>query len=109
MSRRGTPRTPSIMKDYPNVSYIKGDCLEVDSFKDVLPGITGCIHTVGTLIEKKSDYKKSYKAMNRDTAINMARELNAINPNSKIPFVYLSSAKAPPILSEYFTTKLEAE
>ena len=71
MSRRGTPRTPEIMKDYPNVTYEKGDCLDVESFKHLLPGVTGCIHTVGTLIGSKT-YEKSYQAMNCDTAINVA-------------------------------------
>ena len=64
---------------------------------------------MGNLIEKKNDYTKTYKAMNRDTAINMARELDSLNPNSKIPFVMISSAKAPPFLPEYLTTKREAE
>jgi len=33
MSRSGKARTPEIMKDYPNVEYVKGNCLEPDSFK----------------------------------------------------------------------------
>ena len=33
MSRSGKARTPEIMKDYPNVSYVQGNCLEPDSFK----------------------------------------------------------------------------
>ena len=45
--------------------------------------------------------------MNRDTAINMARELNKLG--RPVPFVMLSSAKAPPFLPEYLTTKIEAE
>ena len=48
--------------------------------------------------------------MNRDAAVNMARELNAYaTTERKRNFVMLSSEKAPPFLSEYMTTKLEAE
>ena len=48
--------------------------------------------------------------MNRDAAVNMARELNAYaTSDRKRNFVMLSSEKAPPFLSEYMTTKLEAE
>ena len=48
--------------------------------------------------------------MNRDAAVNMAKELNALaSAERKRNFVMLSSEKAPPFLSEYLTTKLEAE
>lgn len=45
--------------------------------------------------------------MNRDTAINMARELNETvkEGDDKKNFVMVSSAKAPPFLPEYITTK----
>ena len=38
----------------------------------------GVIHCVGTLIESRTDPKLSYDAMNRDAAINVAKELNQI-------------------------------
>ena len=41
------------MGDYPNVEYVKGNCLEPETFKDVLQDVDGLIHTVGTLIENK--------------------------------------------------------
>ena len=48
--------------------------------------------------------------MNRDAAVNMARELNALATGQrKRNFVMLSSEKSPPFLSEYGTTKIEAE
>ena len=48
--------------------------------------------------------------MNRDTAINVAKELNALaGAESKRRFVMISSAKPPPFLPEYCTTKFEAE
>lgn len=104
MSRSGVARTPAIMDQYPNISYAKGDCLEPDSFKDILQDVDGCVHTVGTLVENKKNPKLTYKAMNRDTAINMARELDA-STQSKKNFVLISSAKSPPFLPEYLTTK----
>ena len=48
--------------------------------------------------------------MNRDSAIFTAKELNlSSSPDNKKRFVYLSSAKPPPFLNEYITTKFEAE
>ncbi len=67
------------------------------------------IHTVGTLVQKQR-VDLTYRAMNRDAAVNMARELNAFaTADRKRNFVMLSSEKAPPFLAEYMTTKLEAE
>lgn len=98
------------MGDYPNVEYVKGNCLKVESFKDVLQDVDACIHTVGALFEKKGHPEKSYQAMNRDTAVNMARELNAhALADAKRRFVMISSAKPPPFLPQYSTTKFEAE
>ena len=76
MSRRGTARYPQIMAEYPNVEYVKGDCLEPATFTDVLKDVDGVVHTVGALVDNKRNPKLSYKAMNRDTCINMARVLN---------------------------------
>ena len=36
MSRSGLARTPGIMDQYPNITYMKGNCLEPETFKDVL-------------------------------------------------------------------------
>lgn len=106
MSRSGKPREAETAA-LPNVHYIKGDCLDPLSFRDHLAdGVTGVIHCVGTLIEGK-DYKSSYNAMNRDTAIYMAKELqNLAQKNHDIRnFVMISSEKAPPFLDAYLTTK----
>jgi hypothetical protein len=40
--------------------------------------VDGVVHCVGTLIEKRGNPKLSYNAMNRDTAINVAAELQGI-------------------------------
>ena len=110
MSRQGKARTPEIMHRYHNVSYVKGNCLEPSTYKDLVQDVDGCIHTVGTLIDNKKKPHLSYSAMNRDTAIFTAKELNlSASPDKKKTFVYLSSAKPPPFLEEYITSKIEAE
>ena len=89
------------------MSYIKGNCLEPETFKDVLQDVDGCIHTVGALVENTKKPQASYQAMNRDTCVNMAKGLNEYG--DKRNFVMISSAKAPPFLPAYLTTKIEAE
>lgn len=66
------------------------------------------IHTVGILFPSKG---LSYETMNRDAAINMARDLNEAADRSaeKRNFVMISSEKAPPFFSGYLTSKIEAE
>ena len=110
MSRSGRAREEET-HNLPNVSYVKGDCLEPESFRDHLSDVDGVIHCVGTLIEKRNNPKLTYDAMNRDAAINVAAELNdyAEERKEKRQFVYISSEKAPPFLDRYLTAKLEAE
>jgi uncharacterized protein YbjT (DUF2867 family) len=74
MSRSAQPREEAVAK-MSNVSYVQGDALNPDSFRDHLESVDGVIHCVGTLIEKKNNPKLTYDAMNRDTAINVAAEL----------------------------------
>ena len=73
--------------------------------------MNGVIHTVGALVDGKGE--RSYQALNCDTAVNVAREFNAIvasrEGNEKGNIVMISSAKAPPFLPAYLTTKIEAE
>ncbi len=110
MSRSGLARNPAIMGNYPNISYVKGNCLQPDTFKEILKDMDGCVHTVGALIESKSNPQLTYKAMNRDTVIHMARELDLTASGSgKKPFVMISSEKPPPFLPEYSSTKKEGE
>jgi len=59
MSRTGRAREPETAQ-LPNVSYVQGNCLEPETFRDHLEDIDGVIHTVGTLIEKKSNPKLTY-------------------------------------------------
>lgn len=74
MSRSARPRDEEV-KTLSNVSFVKGNCLDTNSFKDHLEDVDGIIHCVGTLIEKSGHPELSYDAMNRDTTINMAGEL----------------------------------
>lgn len=109
MSRSGLARNPAIMSQYPNIEYIKGNCLHPDTFKEALNDVDACIHTVGQLFPY-SHPELSYKAMNRDTVIHMSRELNqTASAVNKKPFIMISSQKPPPFLNEYLTTKQEGE
>ena len=110
MSRSALPREEETAR-LPNVSYVKGDALNPDSFRDHLENVEGVIHCVGTLIEKKNNPNLTYDAMNRDSAINVAAELQDFAEKSGQPrnFVLISSEKAPPFLDRYLTSKLEAE
>ena len=74
MSRSAQPREEETAR-LPNVSYVNGDALEPESFKQYLQDVDGVVHCVGTLIEKKNNPKLTYNAMNRDTVINVAAEL----------------------------------
>ena len=105
MSRSAKPRDSEVQQ-FSSVKFVKGDCLDADSFRDHLEGVDAIIHTVGTLIEKKQP-DLTYEAMNRDTAINMAGELQdiAFKEGTIKNFVMISSAKAPPFLKKYITTK----
>lgn len=77
MSRSGLPREEETAK-LDNVEYVRGDCLDPESFREHLHDVDGVIHCVGTLIEKRNNPKLTYDAMNRDSAINVAAELQDI-------------------------------
>ena len=110
MSRSARARDDEIKK-LQNVKFVKGDCLDAETFREHLEGVDSIIHCVGTLIEKKNNPKLTYEAMNRDAAINMAGELQdlAFKEGTTKNFVMISSEKAPPFLDAYLTTKIEAE
>ena len=110
MSRSAKPRDAEV-QTLTNVSFVKGNCLIAESFREHMKGVDAVVHCVGTLVEKPSNPDLTYTAMNRDTAVNMAGELQdlAFEEDKKKYFVYLSSEKAPPFLDKYLTTKIEAE
>lgn len=111
MSRRGELRHgDSIVHGLRNVEPVKGDCLDQATYPKELAECGAVIHCVGTLIEGKK-WEQSYDAMNKQTAIRLAEKFNEIagERGEKLPFVLMSSEKAPPFLNEYLTSKLEAE
>jgi uncharacterized protein YbjT (DUF2867 family) len=55
MSRSGKARDDEV-KHLKNVTFVQGNCLHPDSFKQYLDDVDGVVHTVGTLIEKKNDH-----------------------------------------------------
>ena len=76
---------------------MKGNCLNPSTFKDSLHDVDGIIHSVGAFFEDKSNPCLTYEAMNRDTAINMARELNELaSEDEQRKFVMISSSEAHP-------------
>jgi putative NADH-flavin reductase len=60
MSRSGKIRCPEKLDQFPNIEYHKGDCLDNDTFNDLIQDVDGVIHTVGTM----TDHEK-YKSMNQ--------------------------------------------
>jgi len=108
MSRSGKAREQSNL-DIENVSYIKGDCLDIASFEKQLEDVDSVVHTVGVLFESSKNPKLTYKAMNRDAAANMAQVLNEYAKGSQRNFVYISSQKGLPFFPGYYDTKIEAE
>ena len=108
MNRSGRSRGDVETDKLPNVNFIKGDCLNVDSLKLHLEDVDAVIHTVGTLFGRGGP-SRTFKALNLDAAVNMASVLNSFGTPRN--FVMMSSEKAPPlpVLSEYFTRKMEAE
>lgn len=81
-----------------------------DTYPEELKDVDSIVHCVGTLIEGRTP-ETSYKAMNRDSCIKLARRLNefAKMQDKQKNFILISSEKAPPFLNEYVTTKREAE
>jgi nucleoside-diphosphate-sugar epimerase len=110
LSRSAKARDEEV-KQFKNVSFVKGNCLDANTFRDYLEDVDGVVHTVGTLIEKKGHPTLSYVAMNKDAAVNVVGELQdwAWKQKTTKTFVYLSSEKAPPFLDDYLKTKIEAE
>ena len=65
--RKGETRTGTMH----NVTYVQGDCLSPNSFKDELEDVDAVIHAVGCLFEING---LSHDGSNRDSCINMAHE-----------------------------------
>ena len=79
------------------MKYFKADCLKPETL-EILKDADAVVHTVGTL-----DKINKFKELNTDSAINSA---NAFGGKK---FILISSAKAPPGLQGYITTKIDAE
>ena len=74
MSREGKPRYPEVKAYSKRLLFVKGDALNPETFGNFVQNVDGVIHTVGTLIEGKEPHL-TFKAINRDAAINVATEL----------------------------------
>jgi len=110
MSRSGLPRPNSKTELLENVEFRKGDCLDPNSFADVIKEVDGVVHTVGALIEDKNNPNLTYKAMNYQAAVNMAQALNeSAEENAKKTMVLISSARGPPFMPGYLEYKHKAD
>jgi len=76
MNRSGKSRGDPVTDSLKNVTFLKGDCLKPDSLKKNLEDVDAVIHTVGTLFGTGGP-ERTYKALNRDAAVNMADALNS--------------------------------
>ena len=109
MSRSGKVRTgEQATAALENVRYLAADCLKPDSFQEELEDVDAVVHCVGALFEIKG---MTYDAMNRDSCINMAFELNKLAKakDQTRNFVMISSAKAPFFAPRYLSSKEQAE
>ena len=72
MSRRGELREgDNVVSKLDNVKALKGNCLHPETYPEELKEVDAIIHSVGALIDSKNP-EKSYKALNRDSCINLA-------------------------------------
>ena len=76
ISRSGKARHPEIMHKYTNITYMSANCLQPETYRHVMEDADGLIHCVGSIVEDKNNPQLTFQALNRDSAINMAREMN---------------------------------
>lgn len=108
VSRSASSKLEALGEGYENVKAIDADAMDPKSYSSALKDSKGIIHLVGTLVSKAAPGEKgSYEYMNRDTAISLSNYL--LENNLKKRFVYMGSAKSPPFLHRYISTKREAE
>ena len=111
MSRSSIAKYPGDWES--SIEHVKGDAMKPETYKDLLPNVSGIIHTIGTLIDSRTplkvnnQYEGSYEHLNRDAALKV---INTMQENqSQIPFVFLSAAKGWFFLPGYIETKREVE
>ena len=92
------------------MSFVAGDCLKPETIENKIQDVDAVIHTLGVLFDSKEP-GRSYREMNRDAAVNVARIMQAAakDQNCVKPFVKLSSARAPIFCPQYLSYKFEAE
>jgi len=97
------------------VTYVKGDALNPEEFKEILQNSTGVIHSIGTLI---SGNPEKYNIINKETCLRPANLISELfssgNIKEKINFVYVSAERGLPFplsikFGGYIQSKREAE
>ena len=114
ISRSGTISSGKVYKFDTRVRFIKGDCLNPDSFSHIIQDSTGIIHSIGALLTTKPDNDPgSYNMMNKESCLRVANIANSVQ-GKKINFVYISSAAGLPFplsipFGKYIITKRQTE
>lgn len=97
------------------ITYIKGDALHPEEFKNILIESTGVIHSIGTLISGNSE---KYNTINKETCLRPASLINQLFSEGlikeKVNFVYISAERGLPFplsmkFGGYIQSKREAE
>lgn len=94
-----------------DVEYVQGDAMNPESYENIIPQVSGVVHTLGTLIDSRTPLKirdtyiGSYEQVNRDSALKVL----SVVEKSRVPFVYISAAKGWFFLPGYIETKREVE
>ncbi len=77
------------------VEFIKGDCLNPESFVTVIEDSSSIIHSIGALLTTKPDNDPgSYNMMNKETCLRVAKIANECKTKKRL--VYISSAAGLP-------------
>eukprot|EP00794_Sanderia_malayensis_P019890 gene19890-21832_t len=110
LNRSGKTRDNKIAK-LKQIKTIKGNCLQPETFQDILEGCDGIIHSVGTLVGKGTGSDpESHQSLNRDSCINVATLFDEVSTSDQSRrFVMISSEKGPPFIDDYIKNKREAE
>lgn len=109
LSRKGRPQK---VEDWQKeITFLKGDALSTELYKDVLKECDAVIHSVGVLVDSRGllrkieKYEGSYEHLNRDTALAASKLLEGTDKT----FVYVSAEKGLAIAPRYLSTKREVE
>ena len=104
LSRSGRPLVEEPWADM--VTWIQGDALEPESWRDHLDGCDAAIHCIG-IVREDPLQGETFERINAETATSLAAEANRYGVST---FVMISADIIPPMTSDrYLGTKRQAE